>query len=312
MENIKTYLQQQGIEFYTNTDIRPYLTMGIGGLVGLISIVSSYSHLKNVLLLLQANNDKSNYHFILLGGGSNIIFPNLAPELIVIVNRTSQIEVEPGNRIRIDSGVMIRDLMEWNSLHGCDGMDFLAGIPGTVGGAAAVNAGAFGQSISSLLDQAEIVTESGEIKTVDNSYFKYTYRDSSLKHGNELILRVYLKYTPGNNSEIKHKVDERIHYRNSNHPWSNFKSAGCFFKNPTIQGEKIPAGRLIENSGLKGLSSNHLKISDQHANFVINQDNASFDDVINFEKSIVDKVLKEKGVKLEREVIFITPEGKKY
>jgi UDP-N-acetylmuramate dehydrogenase len=191
-------------------------------------------------------------------------------------------------------------------------MDFLAGIPGTVGGAAAVNAGAFGKSISNILERADIFTKEGQIKTVDNDYFRFTYRNSVFKYGSEVILDVYLKYSDVDSDEIKKKVEANINYRKENHPCSSLRSAGCFFKNPIIKGKKISAGKLIEHAGFKGTSYDTLQVSPLHANFVINKGNAGFDHIKQLEADIAGKVFQEKGIKLEREVIYISPEGKKY
>jgi UDP-N-acetylmuramate dehydrogenase len=309
---LERFLVRAGIEFHNDTKIDSYLTMGIGGTVRMVIPVYSDIHLKELSMFLQRNRNSFDFPYVLLGGGSNVIFADHSPHMIVIINRTSSIEKESGCLIKVSSGVFLKDLMEWNISNHTGGMDFLAGIPGTVGGAAAVNAGAFGQSISSLLEKATIVTQDGEVKTVNNDYFGFTYRDSSFKYSDEIILDVSFRFTYADNEETKKKVEDRLEYRKKNHPCSSLLSAGCFFKNPIINGEKIPAGRLIENLGLKGTNYKHLRISEQHANFVINRGDATFDDVKDFETDIVQKVLREKGIKLEREVIYISPDGKKY
>ncbi|MGE5340850.1 MAG: UDP-N-acetylmuramate dehydrogenase [Candidatus Omnitrophota bacterium] len=312
MNDFKEFLKQRDIRYTTDAAIAPYLTMGIGGNVGMIIEVFSTAHLRELLVYLSGNRARFDFHVIVLGGGSNVIFPDHAPNLVVIINRTLGIFYEPDFLLNVSSGLFLDDLMIWNVTNAMDGMDFLAGIPGTVGGAVAVNAGAFGQSVSSLVEKAEIFTRNGEIKIVDKEYFGFTYRDSAFKHGEDTILTVSLKYLPGENASIHRKVQEKYDYRKKNHPCSTLRSAGCFFKNPVINGEKIPAGRLIENLGLKGQTFDTLRISDQHANFVINNGCASFADVVRFENDIVQKVLDEKGIRLEREVIYISPEGKKY
>lgn len=308
MESLARYLQTNNLEHQAHASISPYLTMGIGGDARFVTVAQTYEQLKNLSVYLYKNR----HPFVLLGGGSNVIFSQNVSELVVVVNRTSDISKDDIGRIRVNSGVSIKDLMTWNISNGIGGMDFLAGIPGTVGGAAAVNAGAFGKAIATLLEKAEIVTRDGEIKTVDNDYFGFVYRNSAFKYGNEVILDVYLNYTETDSRHVNEAVEEKIRYREENHPCSVHRSAGCFFKNPVINGKKNSAGKLIENAGFKGTSFRNLKVSDEHANFIINNGGAGFEDVKSLEDRIIGKIFRDWGIKLEREVIYVSPEGIKY
>jgi UDP-N-acetylmuramate dehydrogenase len=307
-ENLKKFLEEEKIPYHTDKSIKPYVTMGIGGNVDLIVLPSREIHLKTLLKYLHLHK----YKYILLGSGSNVIFPDSFSPLIVIINRTAGIVKEEDNIFRVNSGVLISDLMNWCIRNNIGGIDFLAGIPGTIGGAAAVNAGAFGKSISLLLEKAEIITPNNEIKIVDNHYFDFSYRNSRFKYSDEVILNIFLKFTPVPGDQIKEKVAANIKYRQQNHPCTSNRSAGCFFKNPVIDGNKISAGQLIEQSGFKGIKYKTLQVSAEHANFVINSADASFADIQELETKIVKKVLKDKGIQLEREVIYISPEGRKW
>lgn len=307
-ENLRKFLEVKKILHHTNESIKPYVTMGIGGNVDLIILPSREVHLRALLKYLHFHK----YKYILLGGGSNVIFPDDFSHLIVIFNRTTGIAKEGDNILKVNSGVQISHLMNWSIRNNIGGIDFLAGIPGSIGGATAVNAGAFGKSISSLLDKAEIITHHNEIKMVDNHYFDFSYRNSRFKYSDEVILNVFLRFTPIPGHQIKEKVAANIKYRQQNHPCSGFRSAGCFFKNPVVNGKKISAGELIEQSGFKGTTHKTLQVSNAHANFIINSVDASFADIRELEKKIVKKVLKDKGIQLEREVIYISPEGKKW
>ncbi|UCH95753.1 MAG: UDP-N-acetylmuramate dehydrogenase [Candidatus Aminicenantes bacterium] len=310
MENqdLKTFLEEKKIQYHQGAGIKPYVTMGIGGTVQMVIVVFKEAHLKELLIHLHQNQ----YKYILLGGGSNVIFSDDFSGFIVVINRTSGIGKEGGDLLKVNSGVPISDLMNWTIRHNIGGMDFLAGIPGTIGGAAAVNAGAFGQSISAILEKAEIITQTNEIKTVDNDYFDFSYRNSRFKYSDEVILDVFLRFTYVPGDQIKEKVDANTRYRRGNHPCSGHGSAGCFFKNPVIDGKKVSAGQLIEQSGFKGTIYKALQVSDAHANFILNSGNASFADIQELEKKIVQAVWQKKGVQLEREVIYISPDGRKY
>jgi UDP-N-acetylmuramate dehydrogenase len=309
-EDLKTFLEGKGIEHHPDAGIKPYLTMAVGGRVGMIAVTKTVSQLKELLIYL--HGQKGGYPFVLLGGGSNVVFPDDYSRLVVIVNRTPEIAREKDHIIRVNSGVFNSRLMEWNIGNNIGGMEFLAGIPGTVGGAAAVNAGAFGKSISAILEKAEIVTREGEVKMVDNPYFQFTYRNSAFKYGREVILNVFLKYNHADSAVVKRAVEEKLNYRKENHPCSSYRSAGCFFKNPIINGKKISAGQLIEQLGFKGMIYKRLRVSGSHANFVINNGGAAFEDLKTLEDQVVGKAFKERGIKLEREVIYISPEGGKY
>lgn len=317
LEKVSAFLDKHQMEYAVNRPVAPYLTIGIGGAVAMTVHVTSEAELRDLFTYFYSH-DKDivpgaapGLPVILLGGGSNVVFPDGCPGMIVVINRTAAVERVSGGLIRVNSGVMISDLMDWAAQNGAGGMDFLAGIPGTAGGAAAVNAGAFGIGIASILEKAEIVTANGDVKTVDNDYFKFTYRNSAFKYGKEVIVNIYLKSPRQDRETVKKAIEERLEYREKNHPGKGCRSAGCFFKNPVINGEKVPAGRLIEQAGFKGLDCGTLRVSGNHANFVINSGSASFGELKKLEQEIRGKVLELHGVQLEREVIYISPDGGK-
>lgn len=307
MEKLIPFLKENKIKYFKNKEIKAYTTIKIGGKVSLIIIINTLSKLTELILKIK----KQQYPFILLGGGSNVVFPDNNSKLVVIINRTSNITRLSRNLIKVNSGVTIKNLTKWCIGNKIGGLEFLAGIPGTIGGATAVNAGAFGKSVSDNLEKAEILTEKGEIKIVDEKYFQFEYRSSVFKYGKEVILNVFLKYINQNENNIKEKITSHIKHRKETHPSYKCFTAGCFFKNPLKNNKRISAGKIIEDSGLKGLYSNNLLISDRHSNFLINKGNASFRDLINFENKITQEILKNKEIKLEREVIYITSDAKK-
>ena len=310
MRKLEQYLQEKRIEYYPNREIKPYLTMGIGGKVQFVIVVNQLTQLKELLRFIAAGS----YPFIFLGCGSNVVFSDDVIPLPVIINRTAEIiKNEEAHIIKMNSGVLIKNFLIWAIENGVGGMDYLAGIPGTIGGAAAVNAGAFGQSISMILKKAEIFNPAnGEIKTVDKDYFHFQYRDSVFKFGSEIILEVYLTYTDEDSTEIREKVKTKLCYRSENHPPLDALSAGCFFKNPIISDKKISAGQIIENAGFRGCTYRQLEVSPLHANFIINKGSSSFADIQDLERRICRTIQKKNGIILEREVIYVSQEGKKY
>jgi len=302
------FLEGKEIEYHYNREICDFTTIHIGGKVRDILVIRHSDQLIEALTFLAQNK----IGYILLGGGSNVVFPDRGENLTVLVNRCSQIRDMGEGLLEVDAGVTIKELMDWNNMHGTGGMEFLAGIPGSLGGAAAVNAGAFGKSISAILEKAHIFSQKEIMETVDRDYFQFQYRESKFKYGKETIVRVYLRYTPGDKDEIKKETASILKYRKENHPAMNHHSAGCFFKNPIVDEKKISAGKLIEASGLKGLDFKDLQVSREHANFLVNNEQASFEDICLFSEDIRRRVQESQGILLEREVIFISPEGKKY
>ncbi len=308
MTELNEFLAKRKIEAYRDCEIKPYLTLRIGGRVRLLLLIRNKPQLIEILLYLQRNRRR----FILLGGGSNVVFPDGHLDLIVIINKSGQIYKPDDGILRVNSGVGNADLLNWNIDHEIGGMEFLAGIPGTIGGAAAVNAGAFGKTTADILEKAEIFTKDGEIKTVSRDYFQYKYRDSVFKYSPEVILDVYLRFDRADSAGIREKIKANLKYRKDNHPSYKEHTAGCFFKNPLENNRKIPAGRLIEKAGLKGAAFKDLFLAPEHANFLVNRGAASFPDVDEFAQQVCRSVLKESGILLEREVIYISPAGEKY
>jgi len=307
VEKLILFLKKNKIKYFKNKEIKFYTTLKIGGKVSLIIIINKSNELIQLLLKVR----KQQYPFILLGGGSNVVFSDNASKLLVIINKTSDIIKLSENLIKINSGVTINNLINWCLKNKIGGLEFLAGIPGTLGGATAVNAGAFGKSVSDNLEKAEILTEKGEIKIVDKKYFQFEYRNSVFKYGKEVILNVFLKYINQNENKIKEKITSHIRHRKQSHPSYKCFTAGCFFKNPVKNNKRISAGKVIEMSGLKGFHNNNLLMSEIHSNFLINKGNANFRDLIDFENKITQEILKSEGIKLEREVIYIASDGEK-
>jgi UDP-N-acetylmuramate dehydrogenase len=310
MDEFKEYLEYNHLEFFQNREIKDFLTIKIGGKVKFIVIVYDLDHLKNILRIIH----KCGHRFVLLGGGSNVLFSDHFSPLIVIINRTAEkTQLKKDQIVRVDSGVLNKDFLSWSIMNSIGGMDFLAGIPGTIGGAGAVNAGAFGKSMADILKKAEIFSPAaGEIKSVGKDYFQFSYRDSIFKRASEVILKVYLSYKPQAKDKIKNQILTKVKYRQNNHPSPNLWTSGCFFKNPVINNNKISAGQLIEETGLKGYKYRQLMVSDKHSNFIINQGQSKFDDILELESKIRTMVQNKTGISLEREVSYISPQGEKY
>lgn len=308
MNNIEIFLRSGGFVYKKDSSIKDFLTIKIGGKVKFIVLVNSYKKLLELIIKLHHEG----INFIILGGGSNTIFPDKDLNIVTIINQTSDI-LKMGNRIiKVNGGILNNVFLKYCKKEGIAGFEFLSGIPGTLGGAVAVNAGAFGHSISDYIVNGEIFTEKGEIKILKKNYFEFSYRNSKFKFGKDVILNVFLKYNLGDSTEIDKKIKEIFSLRTSKHPPYSDYSSGCFFKNPVVNGKKISAGKLIEDADFKGYSEKNIKISEIHSNFLINRGNSSFSEIKKIENKIKRCVKDKSGILLDREVIYISPEGEKY
>jgi len=249
--------------------------------------------------------------FVFIGSGSNIILPPQAKTLSVIRYTASGISRGNDEFVTVDSGCSIARLMGWCFQNNRSGLEFLIGIPGTVGGALAVNAGAFGKSIGTYLISAQILDAHGQLHTWSTEDFSFTYRSSRIKYGSEMILSATIKTSQSIGENTRQQMCDYIRYRSTHHP-SVAPSAGCFFKNPKPGQDGISAGRLIDSCGLKGYSHGGLQISPRHANFIINRDHATLDQLVELTLFIQKQVRAKTGITLEREVIWIHPDGRKY
>jgi len=307
-KKINDFLLGRNMNFLRDHQIRELLTIHVGGKVGFIIFTDSRDQLLELLFFLHAIGK----NFILIGGGSNIIFPDHGSELVVIINRSGHIKILDENKLRIDSGLKNSDFLEFCRKNGISGFEFLAGIPGTMGGAAAVNAGAFGLSVSDRVLGGEIFTANGTMEYREHPFFGFVYRNSRFKFGTDVIISIDLTYSKGDRDDIEKKVRETVKLRHDKHPSYSSFTAGCFFKNPEVNGKKLSAGKLIEQCRLKAYDTGPAMISRKHSNFIVNKGDASFSDIEALGKKVQAAVKKQNGIELEREVIFVSPDGVKY
>jgi len=308
------WLRQQQITFSENAAIGPHLYFKIGGTVSLLVTCNSAAQLAAVMKKIIAGS----LPYLVIGGGSNIaFFDGLTRVVVVLVQVASCASTVPirlldDRLLAVESGVRNQQLLSWCAAKGAGGLEFLSGIPGTIGGAAAVNAGAFGCSMADVLSGADIIDAQGKVRTVDSGYFGFVYRDSRFKFGRDILLSLRLKFSPGDEGLISKKIRDNLEYRLAHHPSYRQASAGCFFKNPRLRGVKSSAGKIIEECGLKNMTVGGLSVAGEHGNFLLNHGNASFKDLQCLEKKIQSAVAARSGIVLEREVIYVAADGSKY
>jgi UDP-N-acetylmuramate dehydrogenase len=240
--------------------------------------------------------------FILLGGGSNVILTRteVRPVVIRLGKGFDHIRRVGETGLRVGAATQLTHVLTFALDHSLAGIEWAAGIPGTVGGAAAGNAGAAGHAMGEHLVRIEGFTRAGEPVTREKSEIHCEYRDTNLR---DLVLTaVDLELQSGDRGEII--ATKRAHQaRRSGQPYGDH-SSGCIFRNP----EGDFAGRLIEAAGLKGFSVGKARVSDAHANFLVNEGDAAPDDVISLVDEVRRRVRDTMGVELRIEAILLDPE----
>ena len=237
----------------------------------------------------------------IIGCGSNILVKDGGIRgAVVSVRHMTQIMDCNDNTLCIGSGYMLKDASEFAWENGLTGLEFAIGIPGTLGGAVFMNAGAYDGEMSHVVTAVRAVDFQGNIKEYDASHLDFAYRHSIFHDNHEVIGEVIMTLKPGDKAAIKARMDELTEKRESKQPLE-FASAGSTFKRPP----GYFAGTLIEQTGLKGLSVGDAQVSHKHAGFVINIGSASAKDVLDLIAEVQRRVYDQHGVHLEPEVRMI-------
>jgi UDP-N-acetylmuramate dehydrogenase len=270
-----------------------YTSFGIGGPADIMVIPEGVEDVRTALGFCQAEG----IPYLLMGGGSNLLVRDGGFRGIVLHldGVFLQLRVE-GRRVWSGAGVRLSRLVAFCSKLALSGVESLAGIPGTVGGAVKGNAGAFGGCIADHLAEVRLLTRTGEQQTVSRDRIEFAYRRSSLPEGC-VVLEAAFDLEPGDPVQIRQRVSENLVQRNRGQP-VEWRSAGSVFKNPP--GEY--AGRLVEKAGLKGTRIGGACISPKHGNFIINLGGATAADVLALIDLVRHQVREEMHVELELEV----------
>lgn len=279
-----------------NVDLKKYNTYKVPATSKYFVDVFDEESLIGLIKYLKDNN----VDYYVVGNGSNIIFPqNEFSGVIIKLSELNKIDIDD-DEVEVGAGVMLPKLVNETVNNCLQGLEWASGIPGTVGGAVMGNAGAYLSEIFDFIISIKVL-EDGEVKTLQKDDVKYTYRHTSLKDRKGIIiLSCRLKLEKGNSDESFTLMKKRMERRIESQPLE-YPNAGSVFRNP----EGDYAGRLIESCGLKGKVLGGAMVSEKHANFIVNYNNATCDDVRNLVKLVHDEVLKQTGVDLilEQEII---------
>lgn len=296
------FVERFGGEVIRGQPLSAYTTFGTGGGADLFIDVTDADSLSSALKLA---NELKITHFV-IGGGSNLLIGDRGFRGLIIRNSITGQQVK-GTELILGAGESLDGVVDLATESSLTGLEFAAGIWGTIGGAVYGNAGAFGSQVGSILEWADLIDDKGNVRTERRDYFQFAYRHSILKKTGEIVARVCFRLASGDQHEIKRRTDEIRQLRCRKHP-VNPCSAGCFFKNVEDAGQpngKLAAGKLLEEVGAKEMRVGGAAVFPGHANIIVNTGTASSKDIRQLADMLKEKVNKRFQIELQEEVISL-------
>lgn len=284
-----------GLEMHENEPMSAHCSFRIGGPARLMACPASGAEAAALLRLLR----EADAPVELMGKGTNLLVADEGLDAVVVrLGETiSGAELLPGDRVRAGAGISLAKLAVFAAEAGLSGLEFAHGIPGSLGGAVFMNAGAYGGEMKDVLESAEIALPDGTLREAPAEELELSYRHSALEGSGALVTAATVKLTPAEPEAIRARMRELMEKRRASQPL-DMPSAGSTFKRP-VGGY---AAALIDQAGLKGFAIGGAQVSEKHAGFVINRGGATFDDVLRLMEHIQKTVLEKSGVRLEPEV----------
>ncbi len=273
-----------------------YATFRVGGPAAYLAKPQDTDQLKRVLQCCKAYRAP----YFVVGAGSNLLFADQGLNAVVIYTGELNRTTVSGQEIYADAGVPLMKLCREAAKHGLSGLEFAYGIPGSVGGGVFMNAGAYGGELSQAVKQVLFLDENGEECLLSLDECEFAYRKSVFQRKKGVILGAVFSFAPDTPQAIQARMREYMERRKSKQPLE-YPSAGSFFKRPA----GAFAGALIEQCGCKGLSSGGAQVSEKHAGFLINRENATCHDVCALARRVSHIVREQTGFVLEPEVRLI-------
>ena len=293
-EKIIKIAEKCGCKFEENSSMKDHVTMKVGGKADLVVKINSQESLIETIKAAKENE----IPYYVLGNGSNVIVNDNGIKGIVILigNDFANISVN-GDIIESEAGASLAKLCLTALDNEFKGIEFAWGIPGTVGGAVYMNAGAYGGEICQVIDSCDYLDSDLTIKTVKTDDMQLSYRHSMFTDTDKIILRARFKLQKGDKTEIRELMDKNMTARKTKQPLE-FPSSGSTFKRPVGS----YASKLIEECGLKGLTVGGAQVSTKHSGFVINAGDATCEDILNLIALVKQSVYDQTGFLLEEEV----------
>lgn len=298
MQKIYKQLLEEGIKeehIFLDEPMSLHISFKVGGKADIFIKAYSVEEIKSVFKIVKENN----FPLFILGNGTNLLVKDEGYRGIVLQIKLDDIQIN-GTDVSVQSGVKNAILSKKLLDNSLTGFEFASGIPGTIGGAIKMNAGAYGSEMKDIVEEVTYLDYDGKIQTITNSECEFEYRHSRFFKEKAIILSVKLNLEKGKKEEIQEKVSELAKQRKEKQPLE-YPNAGSTFK----RGKNYITAKLIDECGLKGYSVGGAQVSEKHAGFIINRNNATSKDILDLIEH-VQKVVKEKtgeDIKLEIEVI---------
>ncbi len=277
-----------------------YTTFGIGGAARYVAEPQDLEELREALLFAE----EEGLPYFILGGGSNVLFPDEGFHGVVIrLARMNHVEVRD-NILEAEAGTTLKRLIHVARDAGLSGLEPFIGIPGALGGAIVMNAGLKGHEIGDRLVSVTLLTFDGYVEELPPQELGLAYRKSRVRDMG-IIVKARLRLTPGDPARIEQEIQEYLEHRKNTQPYG-MKSAGCVFKNPAPE---VSAGKLLDDAGLKGYRKGDAMYSEKHANFIVNLNQARAQDVLDLVALGKHRVREAFGYELEEEIVIVDPWG---
>ncbi len=290
------FCKQAGIDVKLNEPMKNHNGFKTGGSADIFITLGD----RELLCALVETANSLEIPLFILGKGSNLLVSDNGIEgAVVSLSKMDEITID-GDTVTAKAGASLTALCVAVANEGLSGLEFAYGIPGSVGGALYMNAGAYGGEMADVVSHAQFVTQNGEVGTIGKQDMNLGYRTSCFKQNGNIITDVTFKLQKGDKTEIWEKMNTLMGKRRDKQPLE-YPSAGSTFKRP----EGYFAGALIEENGFKGKGVGGAEVSEKHAGFVINKSGATTKDILDLMKKIQETVFEKNGVKLEPEVIFV-------
>jgi UDP-N-acetylmuramate dehydrogenase len=298
MINYPAELEKEGIAFKKDLLIRELSNFKTGGRVEALVEVKSVPELEAAVKILK----KAKTRYLVVGNLTNLLIADGRVDKVFLKLGAGFADLKrgPGKTVYAGAAVKNGKFLNFLAKNGLGGLEFMAGIPGTIGGAVYMNAGAYGKGIGSYVRRVYYVDRNGKPGSMKNRAGMFSYRSSRFARDSSVITGADIKAEKKDMAESLDEMREIIRQRHEKHPW-DAACAGSFFKNTP----DITAGKLIEMAGLKGLRVGGAMVSTKHGNFLINTGNASFKDVIRLAEKVKKIVYKKFRIKLKEEVVIV-------
>ncbi|MDI9475718.1 MAG: UDP-N-acetylmuramate dehydrogenase [Natronincolaceae bacterium] len=280
--------------------MKNHTSIRVGGTADIMATPRTIAEIQSTIKICKENNTP----YFIMGNGSNLIVRDKGMRCVVIKlgDRFANVDID-GNTVVAQAGVLLSTLSEKIMAENLTGFEFANGIPGTLGGAVAMNAGAYGGEMQDVVRSVKVLSPEGKTKNLLSEELEFGYRTSAIQTRNYIVLEVEMEFEKGDYDKIVATTKELIEKRTMKQPL-NLPSCGSVFKRPVGHF----AGKLIEDSGLKGEKIGGAQVSELHCGFIVNIDNATANDVLDLIKLVQETVKYKFGIQLETEVKIIGEE----